>query len=94
MSHCLCENYPEYPPDTALRTSVIVYLIPQHFSWFKNDKLFFVSNDKFPASFASAKTISAFFGSTGSTAHDEDGGQEQRTHLISFLVAQIGLKTS
>ena len=34
--HC----FPKYPPDIILRTSVIVYLIPQHFLWFKNYKLY------------------------------------------------------
>ena len=37
---CLCDNFPKYPPDIILRTSVIVYLIPQHFLWFKNYKLY------------------------------------------------------
>ena len=39
--HCLCENFPEYPPDIIIQTSIIVYLIFQRFSWFKNYKLFY-----------------------------------------------------
>ena len=57
--HCLCDSFPKYPPDIILRTSVIVYLIPQHFLWFNNYKLYWfllVSG----ASFASAKTRSVF----------------------------------
>ena len=59
--HCLCENFPEYPPDIIIQTSIIVYLISQHFSWFKNYKLFIVKLVP-DAYFASAKTISAFVG--------------------------------
>ena len=40
------------------------------------------------SSFASAKNSKGFIWH-GSTAHDEDGDQEQRTHLISLLVAKI-----
>ena len=81
---CLCDNFPKYPPDIILRTSVIVYLIPQHFLWFKNCKLYWfllVSG----ASFASAKTRSVFV-KHRSTAHDEEGSQEQ---IVFFLVAKI-----
>ena len=40
------------------------------------------------SSFASAKNSKGFIWH-GSTAYDEDGDQEQRTHLISLLVAKI-----
>ena len=34
----------EYPPNITIGTSIIVYLIPQHFSWLKNYKLYWFSN--------------------------------------------------
>ena len=59
MLHWLCENFPEYPPDIIIQTSIIVYLILQHFSWFKNYNLLILK--PIPGTyFASAKTISAF----------------------------------
>ena len=79
--HCLCKNFPKYLPDIILWTSLIVYLIQQHFSWFKNYKLYWFLLAS-GTSFASAKTRSA----SVDTAHDEDGNQEQ---LILFLVAKI-----
>ena len=59
----LSENFPEYPPDKIIRISVIVYLLPQHFSWFENSPRFFCycQNNK-------------CFCEPGYTAHDEDGG--------------------
>ena len=57
--HCLCKNFLEYPPDMIIQTSVIVSLIPKHFSRFKNYKLLILIL-VLGASFASAKTISAF----------------------------------
>ena len=36
----LYENFPEYPPDKIMRNSVIVYLLPQYFSWFENSPRF------------------------------------------------------
>ena len=39
ISHFICENFPEYPPDIIIPASIIVYLIQQHFSWFKNYNL-------------------------------------------------------
>ena len=46
--HCLRKNNPEYPLDITIGTSTIVYLIPQHFWFFKNYKLYWISN-LFPA---------------------------------------------
>ena len=87
--HCLWKNVPEYPPEIIILTSIIVYLISQHFSWSKNYKLFILKPVP-GAYFASAKTISAFVICWPvSTAHDEDGSQERCAHLISLLVAKI-----
>ena len=33
-----------FPPGIIIRTSIIVYLIPHHSSWFKNYKLYWFSN--------------------------------------------------
>ena len=57
--HYLCKNFPEYPPEIIIKTSIIVYVIPQYFSWFKNYKLLILKLVP-SASFACAKTISAF----------------------------------
>ena len=57
--HCFCKNFPEYPPNITIRTSTIVYLIPQHFSWFKHYKVLILKLVP-GGSFASAKTIIAF----------------------------------
>ena len=65
------ENFAESPPEITIRTSIIVCLIPQHFSFFKNYTLLILKLE--PAvSLASAKTISVL---TQITAHDEDGGE-------------------
>ena len=45
--------------DIITQTSIIVYLIQHHFSWFKNYKLLILKLVP-GASFASAKTISVF----------------------------------
>ena len=59
--HCLCENFLEYPSEITIRISAIVYLIPQHFSWFKNYTVLIPK--LIPgSSFASSKTIRALFG--------------------------------
>ena len=42
--HCFLKNFPERPPDITTGIPIIVYLILQHFSWFKNDKLYLFSN--------------------------------------------------
>ena len=52
-----CKNFPEYPPEITIRTWIIVYLIPKHFSWFKNCKILILVCG---ASFTSAKMTSAF----------------------------------
>ena len=36
--HFRCKNFSEFPPDLTIEVSIIVFLIPQHFSWFKNYK--------------------------------------------------------
>ena len=70
-----------------MRISTKVYLIPQHFSWCKDYEVLIPK--LVPGScFASAKNSKGFIWH-GSTAHDEDSDQEQRTHLISLLVAKI-----
>ena len=51
--HCLCKNFLEYPPD------IIVYIISKNFPRFKNYKIL-ILNLILGASFACAKTISAF----------------------------------
>ena len=38
------KNFLQYPPIVTIGISIIVYLIPQHFSWFKNYKLHGFSN--------------------------------------------------
>ena len=87
ISHCLRQNVPEYPPCITMRTSIMVYLILQHFHGLKT------------ANCIDSQTHSQHFFRLWqknkcccwyeSTAHDEDGGQEQRTHLISLLGAKI-----
>ena len=57
--HSLCENFPEYPLERAMQTSIIVYLIPQHCPWFKNYKLLILKL-VLGFFFACAKTISPF----------------------------------
>ena len=42
--HCLFENFREYLRDIPLAISIIVYSVPQHFSWFKNYKLYWFSD--------------------------------------------------
>ena len=87
MLHCLCEHLAEYSPDIKIRTSVIVYLILQHFLLFKNYRLNWFSN--FPQHlFCWCQNIKCFCWH-GSTAHDEYGGKEQGMHLIVLLVAKI-----
>ena len=56
---CLCEKFPEYLPDITMRTWKKVYLMAQHFSWFKNYRLFILRLVP-GASFLSAKTMSDF----------------------------------
>ena len=87
ISHCLRQNVPEYPPCITMRTSIMVYLILQHFHGLKT------------ANCIDSQTHSQHFFRLWqknkcccwyeSTAHDEVGGQEQRTHLISLLGAKI-----
>ena len=57
--HCLRETFREYSPDITTQTSPIVYLIPQHFSSFKNYKVL-IPKLVSGGSFASAKAIRAF----------------------------------
>ena len=85
--YCLCENFPEYPSDIHNTNSNNSYLIPQHFSGFKNYKLKILKLVP-GASFASCQNNKCFYW-PGSTAHNEDSGQEQCTHLIWLLVAKI-----
>ena len=57
IPHCLCESFPEYPLEITIETLIIVYLIQQEFSWFKNHKLLIDKLGPGPF-FASSKTVS------------------------------------
>ena len=69
--HCLCETFPEDPPYITIGIWIIVYLIPKHFSCFKNYKLYWFSNLFLALLLLVPKN--RHFCCQGSTAYDEDG---------------------
>ena len=42
--HCPPYSFSKYLRDITLGVSIIVYSVPQHFSWFQNCKLYWFSN--------------------------------------------------
>ena len=85
ISHCLCKNLPEYPPDMTIRTSILFNYTGFHGLKITN----YLFSNSFPALLLQLPKQEVLLLTHIYCSHDEDGSHQQRTLLILLPVTQI-----